>query len=165
MWNLKNKINQCIKYSCPDRISRFYVTFFFYRFCQKTAQENTAAAARKLMDCEPTRSSLLLPDFSSPFSRILVTMAGSEQLDLLANWEMFSSFQYATDSSTAKQFLLQSVLTILGFWNKSFLHSWPIIFFYVTLNKDMPWTWNHSVLICLCLALVLNIQCIPDNLT
>lgn len=92
MRHLKNKTNECLKISCPDKISRVYVTFFFCRFSHKAVQRKTATVARKLTGWEPTRSRSLPPDFSAPFSRGLLMMAGSEKLDLFVNREMFSSF-------------------------------------------------------------------------
>lgn len=130
--------------SCLEKISRLYVTFFFYRsqFCLKVVQislyeiyikENSNHHHNSLLIVKTHIWLVFFPllIFSLSFFRPIDTIAKSKQLDLLVNWNFFFILIYQRQPY-GKTLLLQSILTVFGFWNEiSFILDW---WFYFMLN-------------------------------
>lgn len=130
--------------SCLEKISRLYVIFFFYRsqFCLKVAQISLYEIHVK-ENSNHHHSSLLIVKihiwvvffplliFSFNFSRPIDMIPKSKQLDLLVNQNFFFILIYQRQPY-GQTLLLQSILTIFGFWNEiSFILDW---WFYFMLN-------------------------------
>ena len=130
--------------SCLEKISRLYVTFFFYRsqFCLKVVQislyeiyikENSNHHHSSLLIVKTHIWLVFFPLLIFPLSffRPIDTIAKSKQFDLLVNWNFFFILIYQRQPY-GKTLLLQSILTVFGFWNEiSFILDW---WFYFMLN-------------------------------
>ena len=135
--------------SCLEKISRLYVTFFFYRsqFCLKVVQislyeiyikENSNHHHNSLLIVKTHIWLVFFPLLIFPLSffRPIDTIAKSKQLDLLVKWNFFFHFNIPKTALWQNTFITININSIwILKWN--FFHPWLMILFYVKLNEDM----------------------------